>query len=575
MTESRGDQGFKVAPQRLGGRGSFGGPGRRLVTLLVLGAAIFVVGVAWAGPRLGQRPNLDVGYLATPTPRATVLPSVNPTGRTPIPGPTALPPLTRPEGVTLDGHLALVADTFRLLDLTTGSTAEGPPVLRGQDAVVPSADGTGWTCICFVDDGREPGVSLGLDIVHIDPDGRWRSVSSVSSGGGPATGDARVGMGRSADVDRAADLRHALIATAEQIGPGGGWTLAVRTLDLSAGRLGDARDLGIVPIPVDPKPAPSATPSPNPDFPTELDTYLDGPNIRVAPDGRSAYVWATAQRFAEEGLVGSEKRSWRIALDARGVIAEVAESTAFIDLVGLCWSIGFISDDRLAWICPQYGTNPDVPDAATLAIRILDGAGRLATTAEISDTGSFEGTPLLDRANGLLYFWSPLSLTLTRIDLASLDVVTTSFDPAATSGAAITTGGGRPPDWQTPDSIMARATYRQLAGEPGGSRLFLVGVVESLGYESHTQGSLGILVVDGSTLALLDRWAPAASYVALANPRPGLVAAVGAPGVDVEGQPAPWLGSITIHDSGTGAILGRYAQFVEGVQPWIIDPVIP
>jgi hypothetical protein len=573
MTESRGGQGFEVAPQRLGGRGGAGGPGRRLVTLLVLGAAIAVVGAAWVGPRLGQRPNLDIGYLATPTPRASAVPSAKPTGRTAIPGPTALPPLTRPPGVTLDGHLALISDRFRVLDLATGSTAEGPQVLRGQDAVVAAADGTGWTCICFVDDGREPGESLGLDILRIEPDGRgWRS---VGSGGGAAMGDVRVGSNLSADVDLAADRRRAVIATAKQLAPNGGWTLAIRTLDLTVGRLGDAGDLGIVPNPVDPRPAPSATPSPNPEFPTEYEPYLDGPNVRVAPDGRSAYVWATAQRFGDEGIVASEKRAWRITLDDRGAIADVAESTAFIDLVGFCWTIGFISDDRLAWACPQYGMNPEVPDAGTLSIRILDGAGRLATTAEIPNTGSFEGTPLIDRSNGMLYFWSALSLTLTRIDLANLDVVTTSFDPAATSAPGITTGGDRPPDWQIPDSVMARATYRQLAGEPGGSRLFLVGAVASPGYESRMLGSLGILVVDGSTLALLDRWAPAANYMTLAHPAPGLVAAIGAPGADVDGRAAPWLGSITIHDSGTGAILGRYAQFAEDTQPWIIESAIP
>ena len=576
MTERRGDQGFAVAPQRIGagpdGPGAGAGPARRrrLATLVVLGAAIAVVGVAWAGPRLDQRPDFNLGYFATPAPRTTPspLPTARPTGPSSSPRPTPLPPITRPDGVTLDVRVAMVADRFRVLDLATGATVEGPEIVRGRDAVFPSAEGSGWTCVCFVDDGHEPD-SFGLAVLRIDSDGSaWRSLDL-----GPefSVSDVRFGPGLSSEVDRAADRRHGLIATSEQVDQAGGWTFAVRSIDVTVGRVGEAHDLGSVPVPLFPRqsaaPGESAEPEPLP----EENAYLDGPNVRVAPDGRSAYVWATAQRSRADGVSVTDQRAWRLTLDGAGAIVSVDESTALQDRAPFCWSVGFVSDDRLLWICRTYGLDPVSPETETLSVRILDGDGRVARAADLPSTGSYEGSPLLDRANGFVYFWSPSSLLLSRLDLATMDVVMATFDSAGAPSAGVATGGVEPPDWHELDSIMGRSSFQQQVGETGSSRLFLVGAGPRPVGRSPFQRSLGIFVADGATLALLDRWAPAANYVTLSDPSPGLVMAVGIANTDAEGQPAPWLGTLTVHDSATGSILGRYAQFAEDVQPWVVD----
>ncbi len=576
MTERRGDQGFAVAPQRIGGgpggRTAGGGPARRrrLAILLVLGAGIAVVGVAWAGPRLDRRPDLDLGYFATPVPRTTPGPSptVRPTGPSSSPRSTPLPPITRPEGVTLQGRVATIADRFRVLDLATGASTEGPDIVRNRDAVFPSAEGNGWTCVCFADDGHELN-SLGLAILRIEDDGSaWRA---LDLGPDISMGDVRIGAGRSSEVDLAADGRHGLIATSEQVDQAGGWTFTVRSIDVTTGRIGRAHDLGSIPVPLFPQSSAAPDASAVAEPPPEENAYLDGPNVRVAPDGRSAYLWATAQRSRADGVSASDQRAWRVTLDAAGAIASVDRSTALQDLAPFCWSVGFLSDNRLLWVCRTYGLDPVSPEIETLSIRILDGDGGVARSADLPSTGSYEGSPLLDRANGFVYFWSPSGLLLTRLDLTTMTIVMVTFDESGAPTSGVATGGGQPPDWQVLDSIMARSTFPQLVGEAGTSRLFLVGAAPSPVGQSPFQRSLGIFVADAATLALLDRWAPAANYLTVANPSPGLVMAIGAANTDAEGRPAPWLGTLTVHDSDTGSILGRYAQFPEDAQPRIVE----
>src|SRR5205814_7900977 len=100
MTERRGDQGFTVTPQRLGGHDVRGGSRRRRVGLAVVSAAaaaIFTIG--WLGPRLNDRPSFDTAFFATPTPTSSA-PSPTPTPTFVPIGPiggTPPPPLTRPE----------------------------------------------------------------------------------------------------------------------------------------------------------------------------------------------------------------------------------------------------------------------------------------------------------------------------------------------------------------------------------------------------------------------------------------------------------------------------------------------
>jgi hypothetical protein len=110
-----------------------------------------------------------------------------------------------------------------------------------------------------------------------------------------------------------------------------------------------------------------------------------------------------------------------------------------------------------------------------------------------------------------------------------------------------------------------------MAASPVGDRLYAVGFDPTSNQDSGGPASRGIYVIDRSTLALVDRWAPAADYVAVSTLPDGLVAASGMPGIQTDGQMAPWQGSLTIHQPADGRVLVRFGQLGEGNAPFVVD----
>jgi hypothetical protein len=203
----------------------------------------------------------------------------------------------------------------------------------------------------------------------------------------------------------------------------------------------------------------------------------------------------------------------------------------------------------------------------------IDLDGRPAGSAQVRlNQDQFFGPPLFDRANGQLYAWDPTGLTITRIDVHAATVVRTTFDPLQRSSAGLPPGGGSEPvDWHDGDSAVKLNGYGAIAGSPAGDRLYAVGLDARSISDSGAQPSRGIFVIDRSTLALVDRWAPAADYIAVAALPNGLIAASGMPGVQTDGTSAPWEGSLTIHEASDGRILVRFGQLGEGNAPFVVD----
>lgn len=134
MTERRGDPGFTVAPRRLGDGPPGRGPrrARRLGVAIIAIAALAIVTIAFLGPRLSGKPNLDLSFFATPTPRATPTPAPSvEAGPTDKPDITPLPEITRPEGATASGRVAIGADGIRILDLADGTMEKGADLTPG------------------------------------------------------------------------------------------------------------------------------------------------------------------------------------------------------------------------------------------------------------------------------------------------------------------------------------------------------------------------------------------------------------------------------------------------------------
>ena len=580
MTERRGDHGFAVTPQRIGGDPGGGGRRRtrRLGIAAVIVAAVGIVGVAAIGPRLSGRPSLEISFFATPTPAATATPTPSPSvRRSGPPVRTPLPEVTRPGGVAVTGRIAYATDAFRVLDLATGATVTGPGTAFGRDAIFESPATGGWTCVCFADSTTAGGQPTRIvRIVGIDPSGRQSDSTDIASFDAVSPDVGLPEPLTDVDVDDAG--RRGLLASAVRFGEG--WRFSVAPIDVAGRRLGATTELGVSFLPEaaaseEPSPgAPTAEPSgapPTPEIRTEL--YLDGPHLRLAPEGRVAFAWGTIQRLRADTVTASQLVAWRIGLDESGAITAVESIDGLGELPPYCNAVGFAAPDRLAWLCPAglYGPTPE--GGVRWRIGTVDLAGRAVQAITIpADEQGFFSQPIFDRANGFAYAWDPLGLRITRIDAHTLASDTLTFDPAAARSPGVTPGGGTTqPDWRDADSAIRQLAFGQLAGSPDGSRLYAVGFDREPALDAVSQASLGVFVLDRATLALVDRWAPAADYLSISTMADGKVAAAGLPGVDEKGREAPWQASLTVHDPADGRILVRFGALGEGMPPLVVD----
>ncbi|HEX2753864.1 MAG TPA: hypothetical protein VHM48_00275 [Candidatus Limnocylindrales bacterium] len=562
MTERRGDQGFSMAPQRLGETG--GGPRRSrlrgigLAAILVSAAAI--VTIAWIGPRLTDRPSFEISFFATPVPSVTPSP-------TPTVGPvlgdslaTPLPAITRPDGPLPTGRIAIQTDAFRVLDLATGAVVTGPRAIYGRDALFRAPTGDGWTCICF-DDGELTGATgRAMDLVEIGPTGeltRSTTIATFKMTTSTFTGQADLAT----DVDIFDGRHRGLLAIATHDGKL--WRFAVAPLDVDGRQLGASVDLGNAIGPAA-EPSPNTLPTPGPQ-----DLYLDGPHVRVAPGGHVAFVWGVLQQSGTDGLPISTIHAWRVALGADGSIGEVTEAPGLLSLPLFCSTIGFASSDRLAWLCPIFDPVSGSNGGWKLGTVDLDGRAAGQTELTVGSESYFE--PLFDRANGQIYVWDPGQLSIARIDAYTLVVERATFEPLVQSSSGLPPGGGSAPvDWHHGNSAILYSSGL-LAGAADGGRLYAVGLDPASTVDSGAQPSRGIFVIDRATLALVDRWAPATEYVAVTALPGGLVAAAGIPGVKEDGHFAPWEASLTIHDAADGRILVRFGQLGNDLPPIVVD----
>ncbi len=571
MDERRADPGFTVAPRRLGDDPHGQGPrrGRRLGVALVTAAAAAIIAIAFLGPRLSGRPNLDVAFFATPTPAATPTPS--PT-LAPTPTPdlraTPLPVVTPEDGGTASGRVAFGADGMRVIDLADGTIEKAADAYAGRDAVVRHPDGLGWMCVCMVEEVVDDKPIRIVRLIDIDSIGQQTGATDLATL--PATYPESGPSEPLTDVDLAADGRTGLLAVGHKVGPA--WTIAIASLDVDGRRLGPMTELGAIPFPTDPpvpEPsgsagAPPAPPAPSP--PPEI--YVDGPHVRIAPGRRVAFVWAVLAE-ATPGIPPSTIRAWRVELGTDGAVGEVRDVAGFDDLPFFCPYVGFAASDRLAWLCPRVSEN----SILDWQVGAIDLDGRTTGIVDLPvPAETYLSEPMFDRANGVVYVWEGSHLVLTRVDAHTLDVESVTFDPATTAAPGRSPGGGtNAPDWHDSDSAVQQYFFSQMSASPDGSSIYLVGYKPASPEMEFGPASLGILVVDRSTLALEARWAPAAAYVSVAVTPDGLVLASGAAGVDTDGREAQWQGSLTVHDPADGRILVRYGRLSQDSPPIVFD----
>jgi len=566
MTDRRGDEGFSVAPQRIGGGGGGGrGPlrGRPLKAILVLVACLAVIGVAGLGPRLSGKPNFDIAFFATPVPSATPTPSETP--RPAYLGPTPLPEITRTDGGALSGRVAVWADGFRVLDLGAGTVSSVVYTDFSRDVVIPARDGDGWWCVCMQDLGGDEstGVTRAVQLLRLGADGTTSAARTITT-----LGDAKNPAASRAiqtDIDLAPDGLSGLLAVGRQTATS--WEYSVARLDLVNATIGPWTAVGRQMAPPVPEPAPT----PNPDNPG---TYVNaaGPYVRLSPDGSHAVIWSQIQQIVNDTVTFTENLGWRIPVDAAGNPGEPAPAAAFARFPDWCPFTAFVRDDRLVATCPVFPVEGS-SDQPTLRLFDVGADGSVARQVDIPQPEGYFSQPLIDTANGVVWLWDASNLTLTRVDTSDFTLTSATFDPLVERTPGVAAFRDAPRVWASAGSAVNMFGPNQMTGSSDGRRLYLLGYEHQPQSGRDSPGSLGVFVVDPSSLELVDRWAPAAYYSSIESVLDGNVVAVGGQGgLDAEGRSAPWVGSMTFHDAADGRILLRFGQVGDGFPPMVLAP---
>jgi hypothetical protein len=556
------DPGFEIAPTRVGGQAADGrparanNPGRRIILVVLI--AIAIPAVAIAGPRIEWRPAIDLSALR-PTPTPIPSPTVRPT-ETPLPTPTPLPPVTFSNGPPPPGQLPIDVGGFRLIDPSSGALGASADVRLDNDAVFREVGGDGWWCVCFGRQQLESSESVDVTVRHFDGNlgeiqrfeiATYKSVASLAG----------QDFGTRFDLERSADGRLAYLAVGERSLEQ--WTIRLDAIDLEHGRLLGSTKVATIRLPAQPQPAPSSGDSP-------MDWYLDGPLMRLAPDGRQLLVTVSVNPNTDTGQ--PVRHAWFV--DVAGVSSSQPfgkarpVSTGLLDRFASCYLMTWLAPEELLMNCWDAFRASSRP---TISTNAFDQAGRQTGGAsfELSD-GAQMTAPLIDKANGVVYYWEPDTHILHRLDLqrgGSDDLV---VDPSAPSISNVVPIVGpvpeRAPVWTNGSSDFPSNYWLQLIGAPGSTRIYALGLTAPAAQASRDWrfGSTGVWVFDTSAFALVDHWPAAAAYASIAlSPDGHWLTAVGQPGVDVTGNPASWGSSISIHDTVDGRLALQLGQLGE------------
>lgn len=576
---------FEIAPTPVGGSGGGGrGGGRRHLSILLIAVlAVAVPAVAFAGPRIDFRP--DFSYLlpnrGTPTPIPTETRRPDRTPRI-TPSPTPIPPSPPPPIIVFDGDQPLApapvfADALKLLDPATGEVMVCCGPTAWENAISTSPGGRGWWCVCISHDYQESSDAATVSIQRFDETLAIMSTVPVMelSSVAPFPGmDASIHV----DLEISPDGRIAYLATG--VRDLSRWKVTLDVINLADDSLIDHVVLGSFPaqavVPGE-SVAPSPGDSPPPGFDPGMQPYLNGPSLRLSPDGGTLLAWASLQNPTAVAASG-DMRAWAVDLPP-GNGSRVGRidrpSAALKWQLTVCGWIDWFDATTLAAICwpdaPFLG-EPDSP-VASISGRLIELDGTVASEIDVQDGADASITdPLLDRASGTLALWDPSGHVFIRANLLTGDVIRNEIDVGAPTFDEPHRPLGTPPAWETLASDFQSQTSGQLIAEPDGGLL-------AIGFLPTDDGggergmwlprSSGIWAFDGVAGTLIDHWEAVAAYHSIGISGDGRwVLAAGAPGGDASGTPAPeWEASVTIYDIRDGRLAVRINEL--GIDTYI------
>jgi hypothetical protein len=287
--------------------------------------------------------------------------------------------------------------------------------------------------------------------------------------------------------------------------------------------------------------------------------YVSGPFIRLSPDGRRLLAWASLDSYSDSGgEVGSTPSAWLIdtTAGADGAVGGVtALDSGFAALMRTCGWGAWSSDERFVTTC--FGGQSDGNHVeVTFSEFGIDGAEIRHVQIAIPNDSWFT-EPIFDRANMMLYLWDPNGHRLHRVDFARERTDSLAVD--RDSGTALDAPPDVPPLTRAPSWTPVTSDLRmwygpQLVAEPGGSRLFAIGLTQQEApSRSYAFKSSGIWVFDTSDFGLADHWSPVTGYGSIGITRDGRwLTAAGMPQMDAEGRPTDWQASLTVIDTSDG-----------------------
>ena len=546
---------FEVIPTRIGGPRDSAGRGRAkrpTSVVIVLLIALAVPALAFIGPRIEWRPEVDLSFLRpTPTPDAT--PTPRPTRRPPAPTPTPLPRLVVEEGAP--ERIAIDLEGIRLADTSNGELGT-PGAIRGENAAVVAApDGDGWWCICFDRTWEQSGERVVLVVRHVD--GRAELETGVTIGARessarPPAQDFSV----RADAEFTADAKVAYVATATRAEDR--WTVEIEAVDVAVGRSLGRETLTTIDLP------PPDTAAVNAGY----ESYLGGPYIRLSPDGSRLVLISWVDQVLASGQSAPPiLSSWLVDLADHGAADGPIASAAPIggDLGPrsfACNQLEWLHDEAVVGTCWS-------PGSSVLGVSVFRPDGELASSTDYAVDAAWTTEPLLDRATGTVWFWSPLGHALDVVDLGRGTVGRIAVDPDQTAIGRPPPRSGPvpPPQWASFTSDYSPWALSMLVPERQGTRLYGVGMTERAdGYgRGWGFGSTGVWVFDTVTRSLIDRWQPAASYGAIGLTRDErFLLAVGQAGTATDGRPADWPYSVSVHDTTDGRLVAQLGGLGDG-----------
>jgi hypothetical protein len=503
------------------------------VTVLLALAATQLLTPAGRAPRIGHGVGAGTGSSqATPADGARAAPSPSATG-----------------GSGSSEQLIVHGNADRIVDLATGRI--GPPLTsQWPDRLIGLGEGT-YRCVCL---GRSTRRGLERVVIHLrdrTADGTIISDIVVATYSGRPDPEVSGDQGESVSITSAVDPSGHLLFLGRATRQPPKWTVGVDVVDLAAGRVVQSLPLWT-----------SATHVGS--GVSAFARYAWPPQVVVSSNGGHVVMQASVM------TIGEIDRTAYWAAPLGGLKIETLRrfpggSDSLSDKDCRDAFASFLDGRTLFSLC----VSPS--DAGVVFIRRVTLDGKSVGDIDLSRTfpDTYIAGRLLDRAAGVLYLWDPFSLRIARVDLRTGAIVSRIIDRAS-----LATGPGPGSD---PFASMRRALGRwiapmasakiwlepALALAPDGSRLYLL-AVHSKSFTDVEGGSAGVLVLDSTTLGMLDRWPPAADFVSIVTSADGrFVYASGMASVDANGARTEQEASVTVYDRETGrqvAFLGQLGE---------------